>query len=86
VNRPGLMHPRLCVNDRSVVTGLCIVVGLGFGGWASVEAVHESAGVVPVDPVGDDGLEGVEAGEGSAAKGGVVAGAFGLVEPDGGLG
>jgi hypothetical protein len=63
------MHPRLCVDDWSVVSGLCIVVGLGFGGWASVEAVHVSAGVVPVDPVGGDGLEGGEAGEWSAAEG-----------------
>jgi hypothetical protein len=33
-----------------------------------VEAVHESAGVVPVYPVGGDGLDVAEAGEWSAAK------------------
>ena len=62
------MHPRLCVNDRLVVSGLRMVIGFGFGGWASVEAVHEPAGVVPVDPVGGDGLEVAEAGEWSAPK------------------
>jgi hypothetical protein len=51
-----------------VVSGLCIVVGLGFGGWASAEAVHQSAGVVPVDPGCGDGLEVGDAGEWSVAK------------------
>ncbi len=41
MKRPGFDAPRLCVNDRSAVTGSCIVVGFGLGGWASVEAVHE---------------------------------------------
>jgi hypothetical protein len=40
-----------------------MVVGLGFGGWASVEAVHKPAGAVPVDPVGGDDLEVVETAE-----------------------
>ncbi len=62
------MHPRLCVDDWLVVSGLLIVVGLGFGGWASVEAVHEPACVVPVDPVGGDGLDVAEAGQWSAPK------------------
>jgi hypothetical protein len=37
----------MCV--RPVGTGSCIVVGFVFGWRASAEAVHESAGVVPVD-------------------------------------
>ena len=35
---------------------MSVVVGLGFGGWPSAEAVHEPAGVVPVDPGGGDVL------------------------------
>jgi hypothetical protein len=35
------MQPRVWVNNRSVVAGSCIVIGPVFGGWSSVEAVHE---------------------------------------------
>jgi hypothetical protein len=46
------MHPSLRVNSRLVVTVVSVVVGFGFGGWPPAEAVHEPAGVVPVDPGG----------------------------------
>jgi len=60
------------------------VVGLGFGGWASAEAVHEPVVVVPGHP-GRGGLFEVgQGGEWSVPKRGVLADAFGLVQPDGG--
>ena len=38
--------------DRVVGVVLSVVLGLGFGGWAAAEAVHESVGAVPVHPGG----------------------------------
>jgi hypothetical protein len=46
------MHPSLRVNGRLAVTVVSVVVGFGFGGWPPAEAVHEPAGVVPVDSGG----------------------------------
>jgi hypothetical protein len=75
------MHLRLCVDDRLVVTGLCMVVGLGFGGWASVEAVHEPAGVVPVHPGGGGLFDVADRPQGAGAERRVVADALGLYRP-----
>ncbi len=62
LNRPGFDPlPVIC---RLVVGGLLsVVLGFGFGGWSSAEAVHESAGVEPVDPVGGGGLDVADGGE-----------------------
>ena len=47
---PGFMHTSLRVTG--VLSGVesSVVLGLGFCGWASAEAVHEPAGVVPRSP------------------------------------
>ena len=47
------MHPRGSV-IRPVGHVLGIVVGLGFGGWDTAQAVHEALLVVPGDVVGGD--------------------------------
>lgn len=66
---PGFVHPWLCVIDRLAVMEFGIVVGSVLGGWSPAEAVHQSAGVVPADPVGGESLEVAEAGQWSAAEG-----------------
>jgi hypothetical protein len=45
------------VSGRLAATVCRIVVGFCIGWWASVEVVHQPAGLVPVDPGGGDHLQ-----------------------------
>jgi len=63
-----------------------IVLGFGFGGWDSSEAVHEALLVVPGDVVGGDVFDIAEGGERASAERGIGADALVLVESDRGLG
>lgn len=81
------MHTRLCVWCRwGGGLGCSVVGGLGFGRWDTAEAVHEPAGVVPVDPGGGDLFQVGQGADGAVPERGAVADAFGLVQPDRGLG
>ena len=68
--------------------GSIVVLVLGLEGWLPAEAVHEAAGVVPVDPVGGGELDFEGVGEAVVERGRGCAGAdaFGLVEADDALG
>ena len=76
----------VCVYRRVGRVGRSVVVGLGFGWWASTEAVHEAVVVVPVHPGRGDLFEVGQGGEWSVSEWGVLADAFGFVQPDGGFG
>jgi len=57
MNHPGFMHTWLRVIGVLSDRLLSVVLGLCFGWWASAQAVHHPAGVVPVDPSGGDVLQ-----------------------------
>jgi hypothetical protein len=81
------VHTRLCVwCRRGGGFGCSVVGGFGFGWWDAAEAVHESAGVVPVDPGGGDLVQVGQSADGAVPEWGAVADAFSLVQPDRGLG
>ena len=65
---------------------LGIVLGLGFGGWDSSEAVDEALLVVPGNVVGGEVFDVAEGAQGAAAKRRIGPDALVLVEPDRGLG
>ena len=63
-----------------------IVLGLGFGGWDSFEAVHEAVLVVPGYVVGGEVFDVAQGVQGAIAKRRIGPDALVLVEPDRGLG
>ncbi len=65
---------------------LGIVVGFGFGGWDSAEAVHEALLVVQGDVIGSDEFDVAQGVQWAAAKRGIRPDALVLVESDRGLG
>jgi hypothetical protein len=80
------MHPSLRVIGVLSDPMVSVVLGFGFCWWASVEAVHEPAGVVPVHSRGGDLLQVGQRAQWPVAERGPVTDAFGLVQPDGGRG
>ena len=63
-----------------------VVAGLELHRGCAFQAVHEPAGVVPVDPLGGEKFDVGQAVERTPADRGVRANGFGLVEADRGLG
>jgi len=53
----GVSTARCLKDSEHHLTVVSVVLGFGFCGWASAEAVHEPAGVVPVHPGGGDLFE-----------------------------
>lgn len=86
VKRPGFVHTRLLVGLRYGGCLLGVVAGFELHWWCAIEAVHEPAGVVPVDPVGGEYFDVGYPVERAAAKGRVFTHGFGLVQADRGLG
>src|SRR5271166_6883263 len=79
------MHTLLRVTG--VLSGVesSVVLGLGFGGWAAPEPVHEPAHVVPGHPRRGDVLQVGEGVDRPGPERGTLADALGLVQPDRGL-
>ena len=63
-----------------------VVLGLGFSGWDTAEAVHEALLVVPGDVVGGDVFDVGQGVQRAATKRGIGPDALVLVESDRGLG
>ena len=76
------MHTSLRVTG--VLSGVesSVVLGLGFCGWTSAEAVHQPSLVVPGHPRRGDVLQVGEGADRPGAERGTLADALGLVEAD----
>src|ERR1022692_319734 len=74
------MHPSLRVNGRLAVPVVSVVAGFRFGWGLAAEAVHEPAGVVPVDPGGGDVFQAGQGSDRAGPEGRVAASALGLVQ------
>jgi hypothetical protein len=80
------MHTLLVVCLRLGGRLLSVVAGLELHRGCAVQAVHEPAGVVPVDPLGGEHLDVGQPVERTPPERRVRADGVGLVQADGGLG
>jgi hypothetical protein len=79
MKRPGFDAPSVTCEQSAGYHGGEVVVG--FGWWSPAEAVHEPAGVLPMDPKGGGVFEVGQGRDRSYAEGPFAADAFGFVEP-----